>query len=481
MNITDVTNLTSEIFEEPKWIDIKTTTRSTTIILFWLFNSTRTFPFLRPTTPILILLKKFFIFQSSFNRQIRYAELAILSLALPLYVIIFLLCMELTFLQVSRNTAISGGRSRSRTQRTRQRLRSLMWTSNYLLVDFLNLLYEVAYVIIHLSGILPLDSFAGRLYCQMQVYIPLYLTVLMAYSLTAISIYRRRHFVNLNRRISRSFKGNILMISALWIMPIITAILPSFVLVYWNILRITHHETTNQCQISYTYESNLEAIYIFYRLGMRRFLCISIESIVVVYSGNIFLLPISISLACYLAIYVDLIRMQRRFNRAFKRHLHIRKNLISQILFLFLNFAVFWLPAEIIILYTKNPGIKDAAQVIKCLNILLDPLVITGFDTRFSSAARQLLSKWPFNQLTRCLNIDRPHSSSSITQPAILKTYFHSTVPSAHPQKPQVSTWNMANNDDITILESVYNQPSQTHRPKRKLSKTVQNHKELLS
>lgn len=275
MNITDVINFTSEILEETQWIDVKTTTTttivtrtiSTTNFLFWLSNSTRTISFLRSTTPVSILSKKFFIFQSSFNRQIRYAELAILSLALPLYVIIFLLFLELAFLRISRNTTISGGRSRSRTQRSRQRLRSLIWTSNYLLVDFLNLLYEVAYVIIHLSGILPLESFAGRLYCQMQVYIPLYLTVLMAYSLTAISIYRRRHFVNLNRRITRSFKGNIFMISALWIMPIITAILPSVLLVYWNILRITHHETTNQCQISYTYQSNLEAIYIFYRLG----------------------------------------------------------------------------------------------------------------------------------------------------------------------------------------------------------------------
>lgn len=278
MNITNEQNFTSEIFEENQWIDIKTitttTTSTTTIVstthaLFWLLNSTKNLPFLRPTTPIAILLKKFFIFQSSFNRQIHYGELAILSLALPLYVIIFLLFLELTILRVSRNTAISGGRSRSRTQRSQQRLRSLIWTSNYLLVDFLNLLYEVAYVIIHLSGILPLETFAGRFYCQIQVYIPLYLTVLMAYSLTAISIYRRRHFVNLNRRISRSFKGNILMISALWVMPIITAIIPSYVLVYCNILQITHHETTNQCQISYTYQSNIEAIYIVYRLGKK--------------------------------------------------------------------------------------------------------------------------------------------------------------------------------------------------------------------
>lgn len=284
MNITDEKNFTSDIFPE---IDIKTitTTRtsttigSTTNVLFWLLNSTRTFPFLRPTTPSSILLKKFFFFQSSFNRQIRFAELAILSLALPLYVIIFLLFLELTILRVSRNTAISGGRSRSRTQRSRQRLRSLIWTSNYLLVDFLNLLYEVTYVIIHLSGILPLETITGRFYCQIQVYIPLYLTVLMAYSLTAISIYRRRHFVNLHRRVSRSFNRNILMISTLWIMPIITAILPSYLLVYCNILRITHHETTNQCQISYTYESNIEAIYIFYRLGKENFLELFIEDL----------------------------------------------------------------------------------------------------------------------------------------------------------------------------------------------------------
>ena len=185
--------------------------------------------------------------------------------------------------------------------------------------------------------------------------------------------------------------------------------------------------------------------------------------------------------------------MQRRFNRAFKRHLHIRKNLISQILFLFLNFTVFWLPAEIIILYTKDSGIKDAAQVIKCLNILLDPLVIAGFDTRFSSAGRELLSKWPFDQLTRCLNLDRRQSSSSITQPTTLKTYSLPTLQTAYPPRTQASTWNIGNNDDITILESVYNHSSQQsrsrntlttthgHQPRRKQSKTVQNHMEFFT
>jgi hypothetical protein len=146
-------------------------------------------------------------------------------------------------------------------------MRSLIWTSNYLLVDFLNLLYEVAYVIIHLSGILSLKSFSGRFYCQLQVYLPLYLTVLMAYSLTAISIYRRRHFLNLHHQIAQSTQRIIITISALWIIPIITSIMPAFLLVHFNILNITQHETTNQCQISYAYESNVEAIYIFYRLG----------------------------------------------------------------------------------------------------------------------------------------------------------------------------------------------------------------------
>ena len=36
---------------------------------------------------------------------------------------------------------------------------------------------------------------------------------------------------------------------------------------YFDILKITQRETTNQCQISYTYGSNIEAIYICYRLG----------------------------------------------------------------------------------------------------------------------------------------------------------------------------------------------------------------------
>ena len=67
-------------------------------------------------------------------------------------------------------------------------MRSLIWTSNYLLVDFLGLLYELIYVIIHLTGDVAHSSLIGRFYCQLQVYLPLYLTVLMAYSLTAISV-----------------------------------------------------------------------------------------------------------------------------------------------------------------------------------------------------------------------------------------------------------------------------------------------------
>lgn len=207
--------------------------------------------------------------------------------------------------------------------------------------------------------------------------------------------------------------------------------------------------------------------------------------------GNIFLLPISISLACYVAIYVDLIRMQRRFNRAFKRHLHIRKNLITQILFLFLNFAVFWLPAEIIILYTKNPVIKDTAQVIKCLNILLDPLIITGFDTRFSSAGQQLLSTWPFDQLTRCLNNDRQRSSLPVVPPTTIRRRSIPTNRTVHQQMTPASTWNIANNDDITLVETASDHPLQNRRirittnsnrrPRRrkarqKQTKKVQNH-----
>jgi hypothetical protein len=278
-NIND-TNLTSLILEEineneliNSTITIKTTITSTTNAFLRLFNSTKIFPFLRPSlssTQTSSLLDKYFIFQSPFNRNLRYAELAILSLTLPLYAIVFLLFIQLSMLRISKNTAISGGGSRSRSQRRRQHMRSLIWTSNYLLVDFLNLLYELAYIIIHLSGILPLKSFAGRFYCQLQIYLPLYLTVLMSYSLTAVSIYRRRHFVNLNNQLTQSNKRSIMMICALWIMPIITSIIPALLLVNLNILKITQHEETNQCQISYTYESNFEAIYVFYRLGKKK-------------------------------------------------------------------------------------------------------------------------------------------------------------------------------------------------------------------
>jgi hypothetical protein len=284
MNITSnivENNLTSLIFEEINENElinnstiITTTTKititSTINVFIRLFNSTKLYPFLRPTlstTQSSFLLNKYFIFQSSFNRRLRYGELGILSIALALYAIVFILFIELTVLRISRNTAISGGGSRSRSQRRQQHMRSLIWTSNYLLIDFLNLLYELVYVTIHLSGLLQLKSFAGRFYCQLQVYLPLYLTVLMAYSLTAISIYRRRHFANFNNKIGQSNKRVIIKISALWIMPIITSVIPALLLVNLNILKITQYETTNQCQISYTYQSNIEAIYIFYRLG----------------------------------------------------------------------------------------------------------------------------------------------------------------------------------------------------------------------
>ena len=200
----------------------------------------------------------------------RIAELSLLSLTLPLYAIVFTLFIELTVQRVSKNTAESGGNSRSRTQRRRQRMRSLIWTSNYLLVDFLGLIYELIYVIIHLTGELTLNSLAGRFYCQLQVYLPLYLTVLMAYSLTAISIYRRRHFANLNSQSTRSTTRSLFFVLALWIMPVITSIIPAYLLTQLNILRITQHEITNECQISYTYGSTVVAIYMCYRLGKKR-------------------------------------------------------------------------------------------------------------------------------------------------------------------------------------------------------------------
>ena len=182
----------------------------------------------------------------------------------------------------------------------------------------------------------------------------------------------------------------------------------------------------------------------------------------------IFLLPISISLACYVLIYVDLIRMQRRFSKAFKRHIHVRKNLISQILFLFLNFAVFWLPIEIIMLYTEDHYAKDAAQVIKSLNIFLDPLIIIAFDTRFSSAARQLISAWPFDEFARCFNINRSQNSSitiQTTQQRRLERFQQS--------RPMTlaSTWNLGNNDDITVLESVSSPSLSNPKPRLTSSK----------
>jgi hypothetical protein len=198
----------------------------------------------------------------------RMVELCILSLTLPLYAIVFILFIELTVQRISSNTTISGGGTRSRSQRRRQRMRSLIWTSNYLLVDFFGLLYEIIYVIIHLTGDLALNSLAGRCYCQLQVYLPLYLTALMAYSLTAISVYRRRHFVNLNNQTTQSTRRSVLLIITLWIVPIITSIIPAYLLTHFHILTITHHESTNECEISYTYGSTVVAIYMCYRLGM---------------------------------------------------------------------------------------------------------------------------------------------------------------------------------------------------------------------
>ncbi|CAF4556536.1 unnamed protein product [Rotaria magnacalcarata] len=393
----------------------------------------------------------------------RIVELFILSLTLPCYAIVFILFIELTVQRINSNTAVSGGGSRSRTQRRRQRMRSLIWTSNYLLVDFLGLLYELIYVIIHLTGDLATSSLAGRFYCQMQVYLSLYLTVLMAYSLTAISIYRRRHFVNLHSEATRSRRRSLFFITALWIMPIITSIVPAYLLIYLNILRITQHEATNECQISYAYGSTIAAIYMCYRLG------------------NIFLLPLSISFACYLTICTDLIRMQRRFTRTCERNVHIRKNLILQILFLFLNFAVFWLPAEIITLYTKSRLLKDTVQVTKSLNILLDPLIITGFDTRFSTAAQRFLSKWRLDEILRCFSSNRlmslstasVHLTSSPTAIELNRlkqsTSICTNVQATSDQQMPRVTWNLAD-DDINGLESTTNHASIINEQRSKSS-----------
>ena len=165
--------------------------------------------------------------------------------------------------------------------------------------------------------------------------------------------------------------------------------------------------------------------------------------------------------------------MQRRFSRAFDRHVHIRKNLILQILFLFLNFAALWLPAEIITLYTKNRLLKDTVQVTKSLNILLDPIIITGFDTRFSSAAHQLLSKW---RLEMCLFNTNRHSSSSsasiqlmtsrhgtikrLRQSAARRSFRKSSSQRQTTNPP--STRNRIDNDDVTVLESTSNHVTTT-------------------
>ncbi|CAF3803006.1 unnamed protein product [Rotaria socialis] len=485
-NLHDDKNLTLLANQQPdenellnSTITTITTTAATTIIttttnkIFRLWNSSRVLAASRhiaPTTSSSSLFKKYFFFKSPFNRIMRIVELFILSLTLPCYAIVFILFIELTVQRINSNTAISGGGSRSRTQRRRQRMRSLIWTSNYLLVDFLGLLYELIYVIIHLTGDLATSSLAGRFYCQMQVYLPLYLTVLMAYSLTAISIYRRHHFMNLHSEAARSTSRSLFFIGALWTMPIITSIVPAYLLIYLKILRITQHEATNECQISYTYGSTIAAIYMCYRLG------------------NIFLLPLSISFACYLTICTDLIRMQRRFTRRFERNIHIRKNLILQILFLFLNFAVFWLPAEIITLYTKSRLLKDTVQVTKSLNILLDPLIITGFDTRFSAAAQHFLSKWRLDEIFGCFSSHRLMSLSTASvrlpsAPTVIKlkrlkesTSICTSVKATSDQQIPTVTWNLTDNDS-NGLESTTNHVSLINEQQSKSSTKINSQK----
>jgi hypothetical protein len=180
--------------------------------------------------------------------------------------------------------------------------------------------------------------------------------------------------------------------------------------------------------------------------------------------------------------------MQRRFTRAFKRHVHIRKNLILQILFLFLNFAVFWLPAEIITLYTKSRLLKDTVQVTKSLNILLDPLIIVGFDTRFSSAAQRFLSKWRLDEFMCFFGSNRQNSLSTgssqlmtMRSDATLKRLKRSTLRSttekatSQQQIPTV-TWNIADDDNITVLESTSNHVSAVNeqRPKTITQSSIQ-------
>jgi len=237
---------------------ISTTTTTTTIVNAYsrLFNSTKLYPILRtslPTTSKASILNEYFIFNSVLQNTLRLFQLFILGLTLTLYAIIFILFIQLTIYRINTYTVTSGGRSRTQSQRRRERMHSLIWTLNYLLVDVLNLINEMIYLGIHLVGLLSLKSRAGRFYCQLQIYVPLYLTVLMAYSLTAISVYRRRHFVNLNNQATRSTSRSTLLIIALWIMPILTSIFPAYLLTRLKILRITQHETTNECQELYVF------------------------------------------------------------------------------------------------------------------------------------------------------------------------------------------------------------------------------------
>jgi ABC-type proline/glycine betaine transport system ATPase subunit len=153
--------------------------------------------------------------------------------------------------------------------------------------------------------------------------------------------------------------------------------------------------------------------------------------------------------------------MQRRFSREFKRHVLTRKNLIIQILFLFLNFAVFWLPAEMIMFYPKNSHLKDALQVTKSLNILLDPLIIAIYDTRFKAAAKQLIAICPFNEFVRTFITNRQHDSSILTQSTI-----------RYLERSRQMTRNITgNNDDITAIELVPN-----HSPQRQRTERQQQH-----
>jgi hypothetical protein len=111
-------------------------------------------------------------------------------------------------------------------------------------------------------------------------------------------------------------------------------------------------------------------------------------------------------------------------------------------------------------IYTKNRHLRDAVQVTKSLNIFLDPLIIIRFDTRFSAAARQLLSQSRIDEFIDFLRTNRQRRLSLSTQPNSIR----SPRPTMIQQIPPVTTWNIAENDDITVVEPTSNHLSRRPR-----------------